>query len=90
MSNWRRDTPQRNLQVAERTNTVCTLSGSDTVLLCALQSRLPPEVNRILFVRNLPFKITSEELYDLFGRYGAIRQIRKCATPRPGGWCTCT
>mmetsp|Transcript_10303 Transcript_10303/g.20607 ORF Transcript_10303/g.20607 Transcript_10303/m.20607 type:complete len:136 (-) Transcript_10303:46-453(-) len=40
-------------------------------------SRLPPEVNRILFVRNLPFKITSEELYDLFGRYGAIRQIRK-------------
>jgi len=66
------------------TNTVCTLSGSDTVLLCALQSRLPPEVNRILFVRNLPFKITPEELYDLFGRYGAIRQIRKCATPRPG------
>mmetsp|Transcript_39590 Transcript_39590/g.61758 ORF Transcript_39590/g.61758 Transcript_39590/m.61758 type:complete len:138 (+) Transcript_39590:33-446(+) len=40
-------------------------------------SRLPPEVNRILFVRNLPFKITTEELYDLFGRYGAIRQIRK-------------
>ena len=45
------------------------------------QSRLPPEVNRILFVRNLPFKITSEELYDLFGRYGAIRQIRKCSPP---------
>mmetsp|Transcript_8059 Transcript_8059/g.18410 ORF Transcript_8059/g.18410 Transcript_8059/m.18410 type:complete len:130 (-) Transcript_8059:208-597(-) len=40
-------------------------------------ARLPPEVNRILFVRNLPFKITAEELYDLFGRYGAIRQIRK-------------
>ncbi|KAG4097500.1 RNA-binding domain-containing protein [Neocallimastix lanati (nom. inval.)] len=38
--------------------------------------RLPPEVNRILFVRNLPFKITSDELYDLFGKYGAIRQIR--------------
>ncbi|KAI9005066.1 hypothetical protein DFJ74DRAFT_692541 [Hyaloraphidium curvatum] len=38
--------------------------------------RLPPEVNRILFVRNLPFKITAEELYDLFGKYGAIRQIR--------------
>lgn len=38
--------------------------------------RLPPEVNRILFVRNLPFKISSEEMYDIFGKYGAIRQIR--------------
>ena len=38
--------------------------------------RLAPEVNRILYVKNLPFKITGEELYDLFGRYGAIRQIR--------------
>ncbi|KAJ1506111.1 Splicing factor 3B subunit 6 [Coelomomyces lativittatus] len=38
--------------------------------------KLPPEVNRILLVRNLPFKITAEELYDLFGKYGAIRQIR--------------
>ncbi len=40
------------------------------------QSRLPPEVNRILYVRNLPFKITSEELYSIFGRYGAVYQIR--------------
>ena len=38
--------------------------------------RLPPEVNRIIFVRNLPFKITAEEMYDIFGKYGAIRQIR--------------
>lgn len=38
--------------------------------------RLPPEVNRILFVRNLPFKITPEEIYDLFGKYGSIRQVR--------------
>eukprot|EP00041_Stephanoeca_diplocostata_P006625 m.90346 g.90346 ORF g.90346 m.90346 type:complete len:142 (+) comp16453_c0_seq2:141-566(+) len=38
--------------------------------------RLPPEVNRILFVRNLPYKITSEEMYDIFGKFGPIRQIR--------------
>jgi pre-mRNA branch site protein p14 len=40
------------------------------------QSRLPPEVNRILYVRNLPYTITGEELYAIFGRYGAIYQIR--------------
>jgi pre-mRNA branch site protein p14 len=39
--------------------------------------RLPPEVNRILFVRNLPFKIVAKDLYDIFGKYGTIRQIRR-------------
>ena len=38
--------------------------------------KLPPEVNRILYVRNLPFGITDEDVYDIFGKYGAIRQIR--------------
>ncbi|CAG2163989.1 unnamed protein product, partial [Oppiella nova] len=28
------------------------------------------------YVRNLPYKITAEEMYDIFGKYGAIRQIR--------------
>ena len=37
---------------------------------------MPPEVNRILYIRNLPFKITAEELYDIFGKYGAVYQIR--------------
>jgi len=39
-------------------------------------TRLPSEVNRILFVRNLPFNITGEQLYGIFGKYGAIWQIR--------------
>jgi pre-mRNA branch site protein p14 len=38
--------------------------------------RLLLQVNRILYVRNLPYKITAEEMYDIFGKYGAIRQIR--------------
>jgi hypothetical protein len=38
--------------------------------------RLPPDVNRILLVKNLPFNITTDEIYDLFGKYGAIRQVR--------------
>lgn len=40
-------------------------------------SRLPPEVTRILYLRNLPYKITPEELYDIFGKYGPVRQIRR-------------
>lgn len=37
---------------------------------------LPPECSRFLYVRNLPYKIENDELYDIFGKYGAIRQIR--------------
>merc|ERR1712083_756374 len=47
--------------------------------------RLPPEVNRVLYVRNLPYKITAEEMYDIFGKYGAIRQIRVGNTPETRG-----
>ena len=49
------------------------------------QVRLPPEVNRVLYVRNLPYKITAEEMYDIFGKYGAIRQIRVGTTPETKG-----
>ena len=43
-------------------------------------ARLAPEVNKIIYVRNLPYKITAEELYDVFGRFGPVRQIRKGKT----------
>ena len=32
---------------------------------------------RCLYVRNLPFNISSEEMHDIFGKFGAIRQIRQ-------------
>lgn len=35
--------------------------------------RLPPEVNNIIYARNLPYKISAEELYDIFGKYGPLR-----------------
>ena len=39
-------------------------------LCCAFASRA------LVVNRNLPFKISAEEMYDIFGKYGAIRQIR--------------
>ncbi|XP_006899000.1 PREDICTED: pre-mRNA branch site protein p14-like [Elephantulus edwardii] len=47
--------------------------------------RLPPEVNQILYIRNLPYKITAEEMYDISGKYGPIRQIRVGNTPETRG-----
>ena len=43
--------------------------------------KLSKNANRILFVRNLPFGVDGEELYDLFFRYGIVRQIRLGCTP---------
>lgn len=40
------------------------------------QYKLPADANRILFVRHLPDSISHGELYELFGRYGAVEQIR--------------
>eukprot|EP00808_Paulinella_micropora_P019217 g10814.t1 len=50
-----------------------------------LNTRLPPEVNRIIYVRNLPFKISAEEMYEIFGKFGAVRQIRVGNTPQTRG-----
>lgn len=46
---------------------------------------LAPEVNKIIYVRNLPYKITAEELYDVFGRFGLVRQIRKGKSAKQKG-----
>jgi pre-mRNA branch site protein p14 len=47
--------------------------------------KLPPEVSRVLYICNLPYKITAEEMYDIFGKYGAIEQIRVGNTPETRG-----
>lgn len=39
----------------------------------------------ILYVRNLPFNTSSDELYSLFGKYGAIRQVRIGSTKTTRG-----
>ncbi|KAG9509198.1 Signal recognition particle receptor subunit alpha [Fragariocoptes setiger] len=42
--------------------------------------RLPHDVNRILYVTNLPYNLKADELYEIFGKFGAIRQIRVGST----------
>ncbi|KAF2436156.1 RNA-binding domain-containing protein [Tothia fuscella] len=39
--------------------------------------KLAPEVNRALFVKNLSYNVTPEELFELFGKFGPIRQVRQ-------------
>ncbi|KAK9472448.1 uncharacterized protein V1510DRAFT_417543 [Dipodascopsis tothii] len=42
----------------------------------ATNRKIAAEFNRILFVKNLSYSVTSDELYELFGKFGSIRQIR--------------
>ncbi|KAF4512557.1 hypothetical protein G6O67_001678 [Ophiocordyceps sinensis] len=39
--------------------------------------KLAPEVNRALFIKNLSYNVTPEELFDIFGKFGPIRQVRQ-------------
>ncbi|KAF2670747.1 pre-mRNA branch site protein p14 [Microthyrium microscopicum] len=39
--------------------------------------KLAPEVNRILFVKNLGYNSSAGDLFELFGKFGPIRQIRQ-------------
>ncbi|KAM7121632.1 splicing factor 3B subunit 6-like [Molossus nigricans] len=47
--------------------------------------QLPPEVNRLLYIGDVPYKITAAEMYDIFGKYGPIRSIRVRNTPEMRG-----
>lgn len=38
--------------------------------------KLPPHCGRILYVRNLPYTIGADELYEVFGKFGGVAQIR--------------
>lgn len=40
--------------------------------------------------RNLPYKISAEELYDIFGKYGSVRQIRKYVSDSLDSTHTCS
>lgn len=40
------------------------------------RNKLAPEANRILFVKNLAYNIDTTALFDLFGKFGPVRQIR--------------
>ena len=42
--------------------------------------KLPPEINRFIYVKNLPFKITPEELYDIFGTDPVSRYLQRGPT----------
>merc|ERR1719197_1096859 len=59
--------------------------GGGGIALGRRNVRLPPEVNRILYVRNLPYKISADELYDIFGKYGSLRQVRRGNGPETRG-----
>lgn len=41
--------------------------------------------SRILFVKNLNYSTTGADLYHVFGRYGAIRQLRLGDAPKTKG-----
>lgn len=53
--------------------------ASHTSLNSARQS------SRILFVKNLNYNTSGADLYQVFGRYGAIRQIRLGDQPKTKG-----
>ncbi len=56
------------------------LSHFSLTVTMSRSNKLAPEANRILFVKNLAYDIDSTALFDLFGKFGPIRQIRAGST----------
>jgi RNA recognition motif-containing protein len=52
-------------------------------------SKLLPGATRILFVKNLDYRFTGEELYDFFARYGGIHQVHLGNEAKTEGPPTC-
>ncbi|KAF2005854.1 RNA-binding domain-containing protein [Amniculicola lignicola CBS 123094] len=50
-------------------------------------NKLAPEVNRALFVKNLSFTVTADELFTLFSHFGPVRQIRAGISSTTKGTC---
>ena len=48
-------------------------------------NKLAPEANRILFIKNLYYNLTSADLFPLFAKFGPVRQIRQGNTPQTRG-----
>jgi pre-mRNA branch site protein p14 len=61
------------------------MAGLPPSILQQQLSRLPPDVSRLLYVKSLPYKITVDDLYDIFGKFGSVRQIRLGNTPATRG-----
>eukprot|EP01061_Rhynchopus_euleeides_P046372 TRINITY_DN8774_c0_g1_i1.p1 TRINITY_DN8774_c0_g1~~TRINITY_DN8774_c0_g1_i1.p1 ORF type:complete len:162 (+),score=44.20 TRINITY_DN8774_c0_g1_i1:37-486(+) len=79
-------TPMMNTPMATPMGTpMAGVAGSTPSSLRHMGVRLAPEVNRILMVRNLPFKATAEQLYEVFGAFGTIRQMRMSNAPETRG-----
>ncbi|MES1903403.1 MAG: Splicing factor 3B subunit 6, partial [Paramarteilia canceri] len=47
--------------------------------------KIPSDACRVLYVKNLHYKLTTDELYEIFGKYGNVRQIRTGNTPETMG-----
>lgn len=41
-----------------------------------MESVAPIDEHQILFLKNLPYDVQGEKLYELFGPFGRIRQVR--------------
>merc|ERR1719201_1920046 len=61
-----------------------TVMSGGTTMYPGIADRMQKEITA-LAPSTIKIKITAEEMYDIFGKYGAIRQIRVGNTPETRG-----